>query len=31
MEILGEDQRFVQALRKTREQFDIRCDMVMEK
>lgn len=31
MEILREDGRFVQALSKTREQFDRRCDMIMEK
>lgn len=31
MEILGQDERFVQALRKTKEQFDKRCSMIIEK
>jgi hypothetical protein len=31
MEILGQDERFVQALRKTKEQFDKRCSMIIDK
>ena len=29
--ILGRDNRFVQALRKTKEQFDRRCSMIVGK
>ena len=31
METLGHDERLVQALRKTKEQFDRRCDRIIEK